>query len=67
MAKSQKMVSPEHKLSEKHPGHGGHLCELVAKRRMAKVAEAARGAKYLCHICGRAAAKKSSLCEGVEI
>ena len=55
------------KLSGKHAGHGGHLCELVAKRQMGKVAKLAVGAKYLCHICGRAASKKSALCEGVEI
>ena len=66
-AKSKKMVSPEHKLFANHPGHGGHLCELVAKRQMAKVAKLSSGAKYLCHICGRAASKKSALCEPVEI
>ena len=56
-----------HELFKKHTGHSKHLCELVAKRRMDEVAAAAKGAKYLCHICGRAAAKASSLCEPVEI
>jgi len=51
----------------KHTGHANHLCELVAKREMGKVAEAAGGAKYMCHICGRAAAKAANLCEPVEI
>jgi len=51
----------------KHTGHANHLCELVAKREMGKVAEAAKGAKYMCHICGRAAAKAANLCEPVKI
>jgi hypothetical protein len=66
-AKSQKMVVKEHKLFEEHKGHSRHLCDLVAKRKMAQVARLARGAKYVCHICGRAAAKASNLCEPVEI
>jgi len=66
-AASRKMVSPEHKLFEKHTGHANHLCELVAKRQMAKVARLSKGAKYVCHICGRAAAKPGALCEPVEI
>jgi hypothetical protein len=43
------------------------MCELVAKRRMDKVATLAKGAKYICHICGRAAASGDNLCEPVEI
>ncbi len=65
--KGQRLVVKEHKLFEKHAGHAQHLCELVAKRRMAEVAKLATGAKYICHICGRAAAKASSLCEPVEL
>ncbi len=57
----------EHKLFERHTGHANHLCELVSKRKMAEVARLAKGAKYVCHICGRAAAQPSSLCEPVEI
>jgi len=56
-----------HKLFKSHTGHASHMCELVAKRKMDKVATLAKGAKYVCHICGRAAAKGSSLCEPVEI
>jgi len=67
MAKTKKMVSPEHRLFEKHPRHEGHLCELTRRREMAKIAKLAKGAKYLCHICGRAAAKAGSLCEPVEM
>ena len=69
MAKSKprKMVWPPQKLAEKHTGHAEHLCNLVAKRQMAKVAKLSEEAKYLCHICGRAAAKSTNLCEPVEI
>ena len=64
---SKKKVVHEHALFATHTGHANHLCELVAKRRMAKVAELAKEARYLCHICGRAAADAKSLCEPVEI
>jgi hypothetical protein len=60
-------IVPEHALSEGHEGHANHLCELVSKRKMDQVAELAAGAKYICHICGRAAAKPENLCEPVEI
>ncbi len=53
--------------ARKHTGHTGHLCELVAKRKMDKVATLARDAKYMCHICGRAAGKASGLCEPVKL
>ena len=66
-AKGGKMVVKEHKLFENHTGHTKHLCDLVAKRKMAEVARLSRGARYVCHICGRAAAKASNLCEPVEI
>ncbi len=54
-------------LPEEHMGHEEHLCELVSKRRMAEVAHLTKGAKYICHICGRAAADGSNLCEPVEL
>lgn len=57
----------EHALFEVHTGHANHLCELVSKRQMAKVARAAKDAKFICHICGRAASNADSLCEPVEI
>jgi hypothetical protein len=63
----EKMVVKEHKLFEQHKGHAQHMCDLVAKRKMAEVARLSRGAKYVCHICGRAAAKATNLCEPVEI
>jgi len=67
MAKSMKLVSPEHKLQAKHTGHADHLCDLVRRREMAKVAKLSKGAKYICHVCGRAASKPANLCEPVEI
>jgi len=70
MAKSssKKRVIPERVLSKTHTGHANnHLCSLVAKRQMNKVADLAGGAKYICHICGRAAAKAGNLCEPVAI
>lgn len=65
-AKGSRVVK-QHKLYTKHPGHAKHLCELVAKREMDKVATLAGGARYICHICGRAAAKATNLCEPVKI
>jgi hypothetical protein len=63
----RKLVVPEHKLFAQHKGHAAHLCALVAARQMARVAKLSRGAKYVCHICGRAAAKATNLCEPVAI
>jgi hypothetical protein len=64
---TSKRVVPEHKLYTTHKGHANHLCDLVSKRKMNRVATLSKGAKYVCHICGRAAAKASNLCEPVEI
>jgi hypothetical protein len=66
-AANRKKVVPEHPLTKTHTGHAQHLCDLTAKRKMDQVAKLAKGAKYVCHICGRAAAKASNLCEAVEI
>ncbi len=63
----KKRTVSEHKLYETHEGHEQHLCELVAKRKMAQVARLTNGAKYICHICGRAAANADNLCEPVEL
>ena len=54
-------------LLKPHTGHAKHLCELVSKRQMDKVAALSKGAKYVCFICGRAAAKAANLCEPIEI
>jgi len=64
---SRERVVPEHKLFRQHTGHSRHMCELVAKRKMNDVATLSKDAKYVCHICGRAAAKASNLCEPVLI
>ena len=65
--KSRKMTVAEHKLAKIHKGHANHLCELTSKRQMDKVGRLAKNAQYVCHICGRAAAKASNLCEPVEL
>ncbi|MFO8006202.1 MAG: hypothetical protein R6V05_00540 [Candidatus Brocadiia bacterium] len=65
MAQQEAMKAQD--LPEKHTGHEEHLCELVSKRRMAEVARLAKGAKYICHICGRASADAANLCEPVEL
>ena len=57
----------QHKLVKQHLGHAQHMCNLVQARKMDKVATLSKGAKYVCHICGRAAAKATNLCEAVEI
>jgi hypothetical protein len=67
MAKVEKRTVAGRALAGSHAGHAQHLCELVAKRRMNEVAELSGGAKYVCYICGRAAAKAANLCEPVEI
>jgi len=67
MPKTAKRTVREHQLAKSHGGHAQHLCDLVAKRKMDKVAELSANAKYVCHICGRAAAKAANLCEPVEI
>jgi hypothetical protein len=61
------MMVPQRKLSSSHKGHSKHLCELTAKRNMMQVAKLAKGAKFVCHICGRAAAKAENLCEPVKL
>ena len=54
-------------LTKKCPGHAKHMCELVRMRNMDEVARLAKDAQSICHICGRAAAKASNLCEGIPI
>ena len=60
-------MAREDKPFKEHEGHEKHLCDLVIRRKMNTVAELAKDAKYLCHICGRAAAKAENLCEAVAI
>ena len=65
MAKKRTVEAQD--LSQPHKGHSKHLCELVRQRKMDEVAQLSKDAKYVCHICGRAAAKPANLCEPVEI
>jgi rubrerythrin len=67
MPAARKRTVSEHALEASHPGHAQHLCELVANRKMDMVADLSQGAKYICNICGRAAANAVNLCEPVEI
>jgi rubrerythrin len=62
-----KRMVKAHELEKSHTGHAQHLCELASKKQMNKIADLAKGAKYICHFCGRAAAKAENLCEAVEI
>lgn len=62
-----KRMVKAHALEKTHRGHSMHMCELASKKRMDKMADLAKGAKYLCHFCGRAAAKAENLCEPVEM
>lgn len=64
---AKKSMAALRRLSDNHRGHANHLCELTARREMATVAEKSKDAKYLCYICGRAAASSEDLCEPVEI
>jgi hypothetical protein len=43
------------------------MCSVAKLRNMKTVAELAKGAQYICFICGRAAKKKEHLCEPVAI
>jgi len=65
--KSKPMTVPEHQLNKAHRGHGNHLCDLTNKRQMDKVGRLSKNAQFVCHICGRAAAKPENLCEPVQL
>jgi rubrerythrin len=45
--------------------HHQHLCQLVEKREMRRVAELAKDAQYFCGWCGRAAANADNLCDPI--
>jgi len=67
VARSMKLISPQHKLHAKHAGQASPLCDLVGRWGMANVARLSKGAKYVCHVCAPAAAKHASFCEPVDI
>ena len=62
-----KKVPAASELAKTHAGHEKHLCDLVGQRKMGQVATLAKDAKYMCSVCGRAAAKAANLCEPVEL
>jgi hypothetical protein len=62
-----KRMVKAHALEKTHKGHAMHMCELASKKQMDKIADLAKGADYVCHFCGRAAAKAQNLCEAVKI
>lgn len=66
MANKPRTVT-EHKLFDRHENHENHLCALVSHRMMNRVADLSKNARYVCHICGRAAYEAENLCEPVEI
>ena len=71
--RSRKVVRKDTKIDYKvplldyHPNHDKHLCSIVAFRNMKTLAKLAKDARYICFTCGRAAKKKTNLCEPVEI
>jgi hypothetical protein len=67
MAKGRRRMVKAHELEKSHKGHSKHLCDLAARKLMHEVADLAKNAQYICHFCGRAAAKAQNLCEPVRI
>jgi len=63
----EKKIKYDDSLKEKHKGHANHICELVRRREMHKVARLVKNSKYICLICGRTAAESDNLCLPVEI
>ena len=57
----------EEKLTDEHPNRENHMCHLVATRQMQTAARLAKDAKFICLICGRAAADGANLCKPAEI
>ncbi len=57
-----KKYLPQHYLFEECEDHEHHLCFLVQHRKMNKVFELAKNAKFICGICGRTAASGKNLC-----
>jgi hypothetical protein len=62
------MAKEEKTLTDHDPArHDEHLCMLVEVRQMETVAKLAKDGKYICHACGRVAAKAENLCEPVKL
>ena len=67
MAKGKKRMVKAHALEQSHKGHSKHLCDLASRKLMDQVADLAKNSQYVCHFCGRAAAKPGNLCEPIKI
>ena len=67
MPKEKESKSIEDTMHGAHTGHEHHLCELVNRREMDKVAKLSKDARYICLICGRVAKSATNLCLPVEI
>jgi len=59
------------KVEMPHPGHEVHLCYLnnlgFQISNPEEYKKLVRDAKYMCKVCGRAAAKKENLCKPVDL
>lgn len=52
-----------------HIGHRQHLCDLVDRgdATLAEFKDLVRDSKFLCKVCGRAAAREENLCDPVPL
>ncbi|MFA5869843.1 MAG: hypothetical protein WC941_09120 [Candidatus Bathyarchaeia archaeon] len=51
-----------------HRNHDKHLCSLVAEGAdLSEYKELVRDPKYICRVCGRAAASEKNLCDPVPL
>jgi hypothetical protein len=51
-----------------HTNHEKHLCTLVEEGvDLAEYRDLVRGPRYLCRVCGRAAASEKNLCDPVPL
>lgn len=66
-AKAGNTVDYRIPLVDYHPNHDQHLCKIVQVRNMQTAGKLAKGAQYICFLCGRAAKHKTNLCEPVKL
>jgi len=51
-----------------HAGHEKHLCKIWADTYdVDQIRDLVKNAKYVCKVCGRAAAKEENLCDPVTL
>ena len=60
------LTSPSTLLGHDDSTHRQHLCQLVERREMRRVAELGKDARYFCGWCGRAAANADNLCDPID-